>query len=133
MSVRRKTENRLWLFRKCQICGKEFRTQADTPWIRQLPNIDGKKQKTCYFCSETCFKKSYKRIGWYDGLAWKRREEKEAKRDIKEKNRKYYQTHKEKERARRKEYYWKHHEEELEANKYYKRKRKLKELESKEI
>lgn len=125
MAVRRKTENRLVLYRKCHICGKEFRTQADTPWVRQLPNVDGKKQKTCYFCSSKCYASSYKHIGWFDGQAEKRREEKEARRDIKGKNYKYYHAHEEEMRERRHQQYWNNREEELESNKYYRRKRKL--------
>lgn len=125
MSVRKKTPNRLTLYRTCHTCGKSIVTTADTPWIRQLPNIDGKKQKTCYFCSESCFKKSYKYIGYYDGLAWKRREEKEKNRDVKEKNRRYYEKNKEKIKEKRRKYYQEHREQELESNKYHRKKRKL--------
>lgn len=125
MAVRRNTTNRLTLFRTCQTCGKEFSTTADTPWIRQLPNIDGKKQKTCYFCSEKCFAKSYKHIGFFDGKAKERKAERYAKRDIKAKNYKYYHAHEEQMRERRRNNYWQNHEEELLNNRYQKHKRKL--------
>lgn len=83
MSVRRKTNNRLTLFRKCFICGKDIVTTADTPFIRQIANVNGKKQATVYFCSESCKRKSYKHL--FDGNADKRRREREEKRDVKEK------------------------------------------------
>ena len=57
MSVRRKTSNRLTLFRKCFICGKDIVTTADTPFVRQIANVNGKKQATVYFCSESCKQK----------------------------------------------------------------------------
>jgi len=59
MSVRRKTNNRLILFRTCGTCGQEFSTSADSPFIRQLPR-DGKRQATTYFCCESCYRASYK-------------------------------------------------------------------------
>lgn len=34
MSVRRKTTNRLTLFRSCATCGREIVTTADTPFMR---------------------------------------------------------------------------------------------------
>lgn len=46
MSVRRNTTNRLTLYRVCYTCGKSFRTTADNPFMRQMYNVDGKKQKT---------------------------------------------------------------------------------------
>lgn len=52
MSVRRKTEHRLSLIRTCHTCGLTFPTTAASPWMRQLCNVDGKKQKTCYFYTE---------------------------------------------------------------------------------
>ena len=73
LSVRRKTNNRLTLFRKCFICGKDIVTTADTPFIRQIANVNGKKQATVYFCSESCKRKSYKHL--FDGNADKRRKE----------------------------------------------------------
>lgn len=92
MSVRRQTTNRLTLYRVCGTCGKSIVTTADTPWVRQTER-DGKKQATTYFCSEKCFAASYKHIGWYDGKAEERRKLKEARRDHKEKNRKYREAH----------------------------------------
>ena len=54
--------------------------------MRQLPR-DGKKQATTYFCSESCFAKSYKHIGFYYGKAAERRAEREAQRDSRERSR----------------------------------------------
>lgn len=125
MGVKRDTRNRLTLYRTCHICGRSFVTTADTPWIRQLPNVDGKKQKTCYFCSEKCFASSYKYKSCYDGKAEQRRKERESKRDVKVKNYRYYHAHEEEMRERRRKNYWGHHEEELLSNRYYKKKRKL--------
>lgn len=92
MSVRRKTTNRLTLYRTCGTCGRQIVTTADTPWVRQVER-DGKKQATTYFCSEKCFAASYKHIGWYDGKAEESRKLKEARRDWKTKNRKYREAH----------------------------------------
>lgn len=125
MAVRRKTSNRLTLYRNCHICGKSIVTTSDTPWVRQLSNVDGKKQKTCYFCSEKCFASSYKHIGFYDGKADKRRKEKEMNRDKRDKNYRYYHSHEKELREKRKKRYWENREEELLSNKYYKMKRKL--------
>lgn len=102
MSARRNTTNRLTLFRPCGTCGKVITTTADSPWMRQLPR-GGKKQAITYFCSEKCFAASYKHVGFYDGKTEQRRKERESKRDIKEKNRRYYAAHREEmiERARR--------------------------------
>lgn len=105
MSVRRGTTNRMTLYRECGICGRSIVTTADTPWVRQMPR-DGKKQATVYFCSEKCFAASYKHIGWYDGKTEQRRAEREANRDTKEKNRRYYATHREEEKARQKARYY---------------------------
>ena len=109
MSVRRDTNNRLTLFRVCGTCGKSFTTTAASPWMRQIAR-DGKRQATTYFCSSACFQASYKHK--FDGKAAERRKEREAKRDVTEKNRRYYQSHAEQERAR------------LE-NQYQRRKRKM--------
>ena len=79
--------SRKTLFRDCFICGKHFSTTADTPFVRQVTNVNGKKQATVYFCSEGCKRKSYKHI--FDGKADQRRKEREEKRDVREKNRKY--------------------------------------------
>lgn len=102
MGVRRNTANRLTLYRTCHVCGQTMITTADTPFVRSLPNVDGKKQKTCYFCSEKCKNSTY--IHNFDGLYWKRREEydraREAKRDRKEENRTYYAEHLEAEQER---------------------------------
>ena len=59
--------SRKTLFRDCFICGKHFSTTADTPFVRQVTNVNGKKQATVYFCSEACKRKSYKHL--FDGKA----------------------------------------------------------------
>lgn len=122
MSVRRKTNNRMTLFRDCFICGKHIVTTADTPFVRQITNVNGKKQATVYFCSASCKAKSYKHL--FDGKADKRRKERDAIRS-KGKNRKYYQKHTEEEKRRQKEKYWKNVEESRKNIKYQREKRKL--------
>lgn len=123
MSVRRKTTNRLILYRTCHTCGKGIITTADSPFIRQLP-ADGKKQKTCYFCSESCWRASYAHPGWWDGLADVRRAERDAARS-KEKNWRYYAAHAEKERQRARDRYWADPESAREDSRYQRRKRRL--------
>lgn len=99
MGVRKKTENRLNLYRQCWICGKWFQTTADTPWVRQLYNVGGKKQKTCYFCSSACKEASYKMP--HHGKGKINSEERSRKRrHTPEENRAYYAAHAEQERAR---------------------------------
>ena len=122
MSVRRKTENRLILFRECGTCGKSFMTTASTPWIRQIPR-DGKKQAITYFCSETCFRASYKHK--FDGKVDERQREREAKRDTTEKNRRYYLANAERLRQKAREHYWADPERSRANNKYQREKRKL--------
>lgn len=124
MSVRRKTTNRRTLFRICGTCGKSIVTTADTPWVRQVAR-DGKRQATTYYCSGKCFAASYKHIGWYDGKAEERRRAKEAARDIREKNRRYYAAHAEKERERARRRYWSNPERARSDNAYQKKKRKM--------
>lgn len=123
MSVRRKTANRLTLYRTCHTCGKNIVTTADTPWVRQIV-IDG-RQVTCYFCSETCKRESYKHPGWWDGLADARRKAKEAARDAREKNRRYYAVHAEQERQRAHKRYWADPESARKDNRYQREKRRL--------
>lgn len=125
MSVRKKTNNRLNLYRQCYICGKWIWTTADTAWVRQLYNVGGKKQKTCYFCSSGCLQASYVHIGYYDGKAKQRQAEKEASRDVKEKNKRYYDAHAEQERERSRARYWADREEARKTNKFNREKRKL--------
>lgn len=124
MSVRRNTTNRLTLYRVCHTCGKSFRTTADNPFMRQMYNVDGKKQKTCYFCCEACWRASYKHPGWWDGLTKARKAARDAAR-APEKNRRYYEAHAEKERQRARERYWKNPEEARKDNEYQRRKRQL--------
>lgn len=123
MSVRRKTGNRLTLYRTCHTCGKSIVTTADTPYVRQIV-IDG-RQVTCYFCSERCKRASYKHPGWWDGLADARRKAKEDARDVREKNRRYYDTHAEKERQRARKRYWSDPESARADNRYQREKRRL--------
>lgn len=121
MSVRRKTENRLTLYRTCHTCGKSIVTTAASPFMRQLYNVDGKKQKICYFCSEKCRNVTYKHKGWYDGKT----DNREANRDSKAKNKKYYEAHKEQERERARRRYWADPEAARESMRYNRQKRKL--------
>ena len=132
MSMRKITSNRITLIRSCFICGKTFITTASTPFMRQMTNVNGKKQATVYFCSEGCKKSSYKHIGWFDGKADIRREEREAKRDIKEKNRRYYLAHAEEIKAKKRKKYQENREEYLLNQKYSREKRKLLERDRKQ-
>lgn len=124
MTVRRNTTNRMTLYRNCGTCGKSIVTTADTPWVRQVPR-DGKKQANTYFCCEKCFAASYKHIGWYDGKADERRREREAKRDSRERCKRYYAAHKEERRAKAKLRREQNPEMVAADNAFYRRKRKL--------
>lgn len=129
MSVRRNTTNRLTLYRICGTCGKGIVTTADTPWVRQVER-DGKRQATTYYCSEKCFAASYKHIGWYDGKAEQRRREKEARRDTREKNRRYHAAHAEELREKARLYRAAHPGQAAADSAYQRRKRKLLEKEA---
>ena len=122
MSVRRKTDNRLSLVRTCHTCGRTFSTTAASPFMRQIENVDGKKQKTCYFCSETCKTASYKHL--FDGKA-ERKAEYDRNRDRRESARRYYAANADRERERAKRRYWADPEAARAANAYQRRKRKL--------
>lgn len=122
MAVRRDTKNRLTLIRTCGTCGCTFTTTADTPWVRQVPR-DGKKQATTYYCSQTCHRASYKHL--FNGKAEQRKKERDAHRDVREKNRRYYERHAEQERARQRKAYWSDPEGHREASRYERKKRKL--------
>ena len=124
MSVRRNTTNRLTLFRTCGTCGRSIVTTADTPWVRQVER-DGKKQATTYFCSERCFAASYKHIGRYDGKAQERRRAREAARDNRERNRRYYAQHAEEIKAGHREHRRLHVGQNAADCAYQRRKRKL--------
>ena len=127
MSCRRKTTNRITLYRECAICGKSIVTTADTPWMRQMPH-NGKNQAICYFCSSACYQASYKHIGWYDGKADERRRIKDMNRSPEkraEQWKRYYLDHGDDIRTKRMERYWNQHEEELANNRYYRKKAKL--------
>lgn len=103
MSRRRPfVEKRLTLIRTCGTCGKTFSTTAESPWIRQVPR-DGKKQATTYYCSTTCFRDSYKHVGFCDGKAEERRREKDRNRDSRERCRRYNAAHREERAAYAKE------------------------------
>ena len=123
MAVRRRTENRRMLIRECYMCGKIINTTASSPFMRQIANVNGKKQAIVYFCSESCKNKSYKHK--FDGEAWKRKKQRESERDNHERNAKYYQQNKDRIKEKRKAEYWANHEEMLEAMKYQRRKRQL--------
>lgn len=122
MSIRRATDNRLHLIRACQTCGKVFSTTASSPFMRQMPNVDGKKQKTCYFCSQTCKQASYKHL--FDGKAAERKAEYDRNRDRRESARRYYAAHAERERERAKVRYWEDPEAARADNAYQRQKRK---------
>lgn len=124
MSVRKQSANRLTLYRVCGTCNQEFVTTADSPWVRQVPR-DGKRQATTYYCSQGCYAASYKHIGWFDGLTAQRRAEKEAKRDISAKNKRYYDRHREQEQARARARYWSDPESARADQAYQRAKRKL--------
>lgn len=123
MSARRKTVNRLTLFRQCGTCGKSIVTTADTPWIRQVPR-DGKRQAITYYCSKKCFAASYKHVGWYDGKAEERRKERERNR-----KRTYTPEQLERKRERGREYMRRRRRENPDMARldsaFYRRKRKL--------
>lgn len=121
MALRKNTSNRKILFRECYICGRTFTTTASTPWLRQLPR-DGKRQCNTYFCSQTCYEKSFKHI--FDGKARERRKKREAEEDRSEKNHRYYERHAEEIRAKKKEWYWRNLEEAKRINQYNKAKMK---------
>ena len=124
MSVRKPgAMSRKTLFRDCFICGKHFSTTADTPFVRQITNVNGKKQATVYFCSASCKNKSYKHL--FDGKSDERRRKRESKRDVTEKNRKYYLKNSEEIRRKQMEKYYENREEELLTQKYNRKKRKL--------
>lgn len=92
-----------------------------------MQNIDGKKQKICYFCSSACYKASYKHVGWYDGKAEARRSAREANRDPEKRAiawKKYYKTHGEEIRKKRKERYYANKGLELADRIFYAKKRK---------
>ena len=130
MSIRKNTTNRYTLFRTCYVCGQMMVTTADTPFMRQLYNVDGKKQKTVYFCSESCKESTYKHH--FDGLAWKRREEREAQRDNAARNKHYYDNHADQERERAKQRYHAMTEEDRsKLNAYRRRQRALSKKENK--
>lgn len=128
MSIRRNTEKRLTLHRQCQTCGKWIFTTASSPLMRQMTNVNGKKQATVYFCSKKCKDASYKYN--LDGLADERRQERERNRDCREKNKKYYYSHYEELREKRIKKYWENRSEFLENNRYQRMKRKTLEREA---
>lgn len=128
MAVRRNTDKRLTIQRQCHTCGKWIFTTAASPFMRQMPNVNGKKQSIVYFCSKGCKEKSYKHK--FDGMADVRRQEREKNRDYTEKNKKYYYSHYDELREKRIKKYWENHEEMLENLRYQRQKRKLLETEA---
>lgn len=124
MSVRRKTNNRIWLFRECGTCGQFFRTQADTAFVRQIER-DGKKQATTYYCCMSCFHESYIHKGWIDGSYWKRKEERDRQRGYeKERCDRYRAEHRDEINQKARKRYWENREECLANQKYYREKMK---------
>ena len=129
MSIRKDTTNRRTLFRTCHVCGKSIATTSSTPFMRQMLDVEGRKQKTVYFCSESCKASTY--IHHFDGLAWKRREEKEARRDNAARNRRYYEAHRDQELERAKQRYHAMTQEERDKlNAYRRRQRAMKKKEA---
>lgn len=125
--IRKDTTNRLTLYRTCTVCGQDMITTADTPFMRQMP-YGGKKQVTCYFCSESCKQASYKHK--FDGKHEERRRQKELARDRTECNRKYYQKNREKILERKRILYWQNPEEYRARNHYNKEKMRRKHIEN---
>lgn len=111
------------LFRQCDTCGRSIVTTADTPFVRQVLK-DG-RQITAYYCCEDCKKNSYKHIGWFDGKAEERRKLKDAQRDRREYNHRYYAANAERERERARIYRANHPEEVRLSNAYNRKKQKL--------
>ena len=134
MSIRKvNAQSRRTLIRTCFQCGQIILTRADTPWIRQLCNVDGKKQYTAYFCSQSCMDASYTYN--MDGRAEERKRAKDNRtpEQIREKNRRYYLAHAETERARQKRnYYSRTPEENAAINKHNHAKYKMKQKEMKQ-
>lgn len=129
MGLRRNTNNRFTIFRECATCGQHIVTTADTPWMRQVVvEENGKKrQLTKYYCSTECYQASYKHIGWYDGKAHIRRQEKDTRRDPAKRAatwKLYYGKNGDRIRERRRERYWNNHDEEIISGRWYRRKRK---------
>lgn len=124
MSVRRNTKNRLFLIRTCHTCGKTFPTTAASPFMRMMPNDDGKYHKIAYFCSETCKKSSYKYN--MDGLAWKRRQERPRDKEKRAETwKRYYAENGDKIRAHRRARYQETKDSGLSETQFYRRKRQL--------
>lgn len=124
MSVRRKTDNHRNLYRQCWICGKWFWTTADTPWIRQIYNVGGKKQKTCYFCSSACKEASYK-MPHHGKWQLNSEERGRKRRHTPEENRAYYIENAERIKAQKRARYLADVEAAREANRYNRMKRKM--------
>lgn len=123
MSARRKTKNRLTLHRTCGTCSRSFVTTADSPWIRQVPR-DGKRQAITYYCTERCYAASYKHIGWFDGKSEERRKERDKKRSA-DKNRRYYEKHRDSILEKAKARYHSDPESSKADSSYQRKKRKL--------
>ena len=68
----------------------------------RLVQADG-HAKISYYCSERCKAASYKHL--FDGRAGDRKRKRDAARSA-EKNRRYYEAHREQEKARQKARYW---------------------------
>lgn len=93
---------------------------------------DGKKEAATYYCCQSCYKASYRHIGWYDGKSDERRAERESNRDRREYNRRYYAEHAEEIKAKRRAYYAANPGLAAQNSRYHKAKQKLIAAEAKE-
>lgn len=110
MSERHNTTNRRTLYRICGTCGKSITTTADSPLVRSIVQPD-KRHVTTYYCSSTCLKESYKRIGWCSS-------------NVTEKKPLYYDRHREEILVKSKERYQSDPEAAIKATLFYRKKRK---------
>lgn len=130
----------------CATCGQIFFTTTATPFKRtQVKDEEGHK-RTCYYCSESCKRDSYERIGCYDTAEAARRRKaylkeyyakraaekpprppKEPKKPIdwSERNKRYYAENAERIKAQKKAWYQLNSEEAKKRSAYQRQKRKL--------
>lgn len=124
--MRRNATSRKTLHRECGTCGKTFTTTADTPFMRNIRK-DGKYKNT-YYCCQSCYKKSYKYDMWANQVEKRREKDRkyyEAHKEEKaEKNRQYYQANKERIKAYQRTYREENYEQCLQAVRYNHLKRK---------
>lgn len=106
-------------------------TSAGSPFMRMIER-DCKKEAVTYYCCQSCYKASYKHIGWYDGKADERRAERGRNRDRREYNRRYYAEHAEEIKAKKRAYYAAHPGLAAQDSQYYRAKQKLLDAEARE-